>query len=128
MQNLYQYTLSVLRNFPEVLHTCPSFESIQGHCKRAVLACTVSSVRRQNLLILKRFCTLVVVRGPQTEIYVEIDDVPVVGISASERVSLTASATVNSDAAMDTLVSYSAPRTPLAFFSRSVYTLQVPLA
>lgn len=39
----------------------------------------------------------------ETEIYVEVDDVPVTGIAASERVSVGASATVNSDAAMETL-------------------------
>lgn len=48
----------------------------------------------------------------QVEIYVEVDDVPVTGISASERVSLTASATVNDESAEDTLVSWGEPRTP----------------
>lgn len=43
---------------------------------------------------------------PQTAIYVEIDDVPVTGIPASERVSLTASATVDGDSAGNTLVSF----------------------
>ena len=42
----------------------------------------------------------------QTEIYVEVDEVPVTGISASERVSVPASATVNSGSAMDTLVGF----------------------
>eukprot|EP00904_Undaria_pinnatifida_P006174 jgi/Undpi1/2687/HiC_scaffold_14.g06065.m1 len=39
----------------------------------------------------------------EVEIYVEVDDVPVTGISASERVSVTASATVNDESADDTL-------------------------
>eukprot|EP00904_Undaria_pinnatifida_P002876 jgi/Undpi1/1258/HiC_scaffold_109.g14172.m1 len=39
----------------------------------------------------------------EVEIYVDVDDVPVTGISASERVSLTVSATVNDDSAEDTL-------------------------
>lgn len=41
----------------------------------------------------------------QTEIYLEVDDVPVVGITAADRVDVTASATVNDDSAMNTLVS-----------------------
>ena len=39
----------------------------------------------------------------------DVDDVPVTGISASERVSLTVSATVNDDSAEDTLVRYMVP-------------------
>ena len=65
---------------------------------------------------------------PQTEIYVEVDDVPVTGISASERVTVTASATVNSDAAMDTLVSYSVPRTTPASCLRTISTSRESLA
>lgn len=52
------------------------------------------------------YAFLAVVLVPQTEIYVDVDEVPVTGISASERVSVTASATVNNDSAKSTLVSF----------------------
>ena len=42
----------------------------------------------------------------QTKIYIDVDDVPVTGISASERVSVLVSATVNDGLAGNTLVSF----------------------
>lgn len=63
---------------------------------------------------------LVVVFVPQTEIYVEVDEVPLTGISASERVSVTASATVNDGSAGNTLVSVGGPRaTPIFYCLRT---------
>ena len=41
---------------------------------------------------------------PQTEIYVEVDEVVVTGVSAAERGVVTATATVNDDSAGVTLV------------------------
>lgn len=61
----------------------------------------------------------------QTEIYVEVDEVPVTGISASERVSVTASATVNSGSAMDTLVSFHRLDTTLSLCGTFVIPLFV---
>ena len=95
---------------------------------RNYLSPTVLTITRYDLLLKYYVVVAAAVIVPQTEIYVEVDDVPVTGISASERVSVTASATVNSDAAMDTLVSYSGPRTALASCLRTIFTCRDPLA
>ena len=65
---------------------------------------------------------------PKTDIYVDVEDVPVTGISASDRVSVTASAMVNGGSAGNTLVSYSEPSFTLVACLRSIFSFQFSLA